>query len=170
MITHKQHFGNKLRLLLQFTTFIFVSVYCLFTRCLPFLATSMYLWISVSKRIILIIKKQEKKEGKNLSCKPWKLFEIYYGLLGVILLLYIILAISILIGQEPHAYFENSRDFVDKHDYIQLYLQIIPCAVSSAHLWLNSASTWMILSDAAAWCVCPCIFTSTIKICLHFAQ
>ena len=25
--------------------------------------------------------------------------------------------ISILIGQEPCAYFKNSRDFVDKHDY-----------------------------------------------------
>ena len=34
-----------------------------------------------------------------------------------VLLLYIILTIIILIGQEPPAYFENSRDFVDKHDY-----------------------------------------------------
>ena len=33
------------------------------------------------------------------------------------LLLYSVLTISILIGQEPSAYFENSRDFVDKHDY-----------------------------------------------------
>ena len=32
------------------------------------------------------------------------------------LLLHIVLTISILIGQEPPAYFENSRDFVDKHD------------------------------------------------------
>ena len=32
-------------------------------------------------------------------------------------MLYIVLTISILIGQEPPAYFENSRDFVDKHDY-----------------------------------------------------
>ena len=31
-------------------------------------------------------------------------------------LLYIVLTINIVIGQEPHAYFENSRDFVDKHD------------------------------------------------------
>ena len=30
------------------------------------------------------------------------------------LLLYIVLTISILIGQEPPAYFENSRDSVDK--------------------------------------------------------
>ena len=29
---------------------------------------------------------------------------------------YIVLTINILIGQEPRAYFENSRDFVDKHD------------------------------------------------------
>ena len=64
IITHKQHFGNKLRLLLQLTTFIFVSVYCLFTRCLPFLATSMYLWISVSKRIILIIKSRRKRRAR----------------------------------------------------------------------------------------------------------
>ena len=28
----------------------------------------------------------------------------------------------------------------------------------------------MVSSDVAAWCVCPCIFTSTIKICLHFTQ
>ena len=33
------------------------------------------------------------------------------------ILLYIVLTISILIGQEPPVYFENSRDFVDKHDY-----------------------------------------------------
>ena len=32
-------------------------------------------------------------------------------------LLYIVLTTSILIGQEPPAYFENSRDFVDKDDY-----------------------------------------------------
>ena len=32
-------------------------------------------------------------------------------------LLYIVLTISILIIQEHHAYFENSRDFVVKHDY-----------------------------------------------------
>ena len=35
----------------------------------------------------------------------------------VLVLLYIVLTISILIGQEPHAYFENSRDSVDKHNY-----------------------------------------------------
>ena len=35
----------------------------------------------------------------------------------VLALLYIVLTISILIGQEPPAYFENSRDSVDKHDY-----------------------------------------------------
>jgi len=33
------------------------------------------------------------------------------------LLLYIVLTIGILIGQEPPAYFENSPDFVDKHDF-----------------------------------------------------
>ena len=32
-------------------------------------------------------------------------------------LLYIVLTTSILIGQEPPAYFENSRDFVGKDDY-----------------------------------------------------
>ena len=35
----------------------------------------------------------------------------------LVLLLNIVLTITILIGQEPPAYFENSRDFVDKHDY-----------------------------------------------------
>ena len=33
------------------------------------------------------------------------------------MVLYVVLTISILIGQEPPAYFENSRDSVDKHDY-----------------------------------------------------
>ena len=41
----------------------------------------------------------------------------------LVLLFYIVLTISILIGQEPPAYFENSRDFRDKHE------QIIPRAV-----------------------------------------
>ena len=67
------------------------------------------------------------------------------GLSGVQfgLLLYIVLTISILIGQEPPAYFENSRDSVDKHDYSIICYPII-CAdytVRSAHLWLKSAST-----------------------------
>ena len=38
------------------------------------------------------------------------------------------------------------------------------------HFWLKSASTWMVSSDAAAWCVCPCIFRSTNKIYLHSTQ
>ena len=46
----------------------------------------------------------------------------YYTL---VLLLYIVLSISILIGQEPPAYFENSSDFVDKHDYSLIYYPII---------------------------------------------
>ena len=88
------------------------------------------------------------------------------------LLLYIVLTISILIGQEPPAYFENSRDFVDMHDYSIICYPIIsadsvPCAVRTAHLWIKSASTWMVSSYAAAWCVCPCIFTSTNEIYLH---
>ena len=37
--------------------------------------------------------------------------------LQIPVVLYIVLTISILIGQEPPAYFENSRVFVDKHDY-----------------------------------------------------
>ena len=41
------------------------------------------------------------------------------------LLLYIVLTISILIGQEPPAYFENSRYFVDKHDYSIICYPII---------------------------------------------
>ena len=35
----------------------------------------------------------------------------------ILLFLYIVPTISILIGQEPPAYFENLRNFVDKHDY-----------------------------------------------------
>ena len=59
------------------------------------------------------------------------------GLSGVQfgLLLYIVLTISILISQEPPAYFENSRDSVDKHDYSIICYPII-CAdytVRSAH-------------------------------------
>ena len=45
------------------------------------------------------------------------------------------LTISILIGQEPPDYFENSRDFVDKHDY-SIICYSITCAdytVRSAH-------------------------------------
>ena len=41
------------------------------------------------------------------------------------LLLYTALTISILIGQEPPVYFENSRDFVDKHDYSIICYPII---------------------------------------------
>ena len=46
------------------------------------------------------------------------------------IILYIVLPIGILIGQEPPAYFENSRDFVDMHDYsiicypILLYIRL----------------------------------------------
>ena len=53
----------------------------------------------------------------------------------LIILLYIVFTISILIGQEPPGYFENSRDFVDKHDYSIICYPII-CAdytVRSAH-------------------------------------
>ena len=48
---------------------------------------------------------------------------------------YIVLTISILIGQEPPAYFENSRDFVDKHDYSIICYPIIPAdyTARSAH-------------------------------------
>ena len=41
------------------------------------------------------------------------------------LLSYIVLTISVLIGQEPPAYFENSRDFADKHDYSIICYPII---------------------------------------------
>ena len=45
----------------------------------------------------------------------------------LLVLLYIVLTITILIGQEPPAYFENSLDFVDKHDYSIICYPII-CA------------------------------------------
>ena len=48
-------------------------------------------------------------------------------LVNLTVLLYIVLTIAILIGQEPPAYFENSRDFVDKHDYSIICYPII-CA------------------------------------------
>ena len=38
-------------------------------------------------------------------------------LLNLMILLYVVLTISILISQEPPAYFENLRDFVEKPDY-----------------------------------------------------
>ena len=43
-------------------------------------------------------------------------FKVHNMQTKLFLLLYIVLTISILIGQEPPAYFENSRDSVDKHD------------------------------------------------------
>ena len=58
----------------------------------------------------------------------------------VTILLYIVLTISILIGQVPPADFENSRDFVDKHDYSTICYPII-CAdytVRSAHCALRT--------------------------------
>ena len=59
------------------------------------------------------------------------------GLSGVQfgLLLYIVLAISILIAQEPPAYFENLRDFVDKHDNSIICYPVIPAdyTARSAH-------------------------------------
>ena len=53
------------------------------------------------------------------------------------LLLYIVLTISILIGQEPSAYFENSRVFVDKHDYLSNRPQ-----VSTGYKLINHAGCW----------------------------
>ena len=41
--------------------------------------------------------------------------------------LYTVLTISILMGQEPPTNFENSHDFVDKHDYSVICYPII-CA------------------------------------------
>ena len=51
------------------------------------------------------------------------------------ILLYIVLTISILIGQEPPAYSEDSRDSVDKHDYCIICYAIIRAdyTVRSAH-------------------------------------
>ena len=46
----------------------------------------------------------------------------------------IALTISILIGEQPLAYFENSRDFVDKHDY-----SITCYAIISADYTVRSA-------------------------------
>ena len=53
------------------------------------------------------------------------------------LLLYIVLTISILIGQEPPAYFENSRDFVNKYDYLSNRPQ-----VSMGYRLINHAGCW----------------------------
>ena len=53
----------------------------------------------------------------------------------IILFVYTVLTISILIGQEPPAYFENSRDFVDKLDYSIICYPIISAdyTARSAH-------------------------------------
>ena len=50
-------------------------------------------------------------------------------------LLYILLTISVLTDREPPAYFENSRDFVDKHDYSIICYPIISAnyTACSAH-------------------------------------
>ena len=54
----------------------------------------------------------------------------------LVTLLYIVLTISILIGQEPPACFENLRDFVNKHDYdllsnyiCRLYRELCACVI-----------------------------------------
>ena len=49
----------------------------------------------------------------------------------------------------------------------RLYRAQCACVI---HFLLKSASTWMVSSDVAAWCICPCIFRSTNKIYLHFTQ
>ena len=108
----------------------------------------------------------------QMFLKPKFIPDLELIIVWLLLLLYIVLTISSLIGQEPPSYFENSRDFVDKHDYSIICYPIISAdyTVRSAHLWLKSASTWMVSSDAAAWCVCPCIFTSTNKMYWHFTH
>ena len=55
--------------------------------------------------------------------------------LQIPVVLYIVLTISILIGQEPSAYFENSRDFVDKHGFSIICYPIISAdyTAGSAH-------------------------------------
>lgn len=47
----------------------------------------------------------------------------------------VLLTNSILIGQEPSAYFENSHDYVDKHDYSIICYPVISAdyTVRSAH-------------------------------------
>ena len=59
-----------------------------------------------------------------------------------------IVTISILIGQEPPAYFENSRDFVNKHDHSIICYPIMSADYTArsvhaqyVHLWLKSANT-----------------------------
>ena len=47
----------------------------------------------------------------------------------------------------------------------RLYSTQCECVI---HLWLKNMSTWMVSSDVAALCVCPC--RSTNKMYLHFAQ
>ena len=63
---------------------------------------------------------------RSLSASKQKLFNCA-SFKMLVLLLNIVLTITILIGQEPPAYFENSRDFVDKHDYSIICYPII-CA------------------------------------------
>ena len=58
----------------------------------------------------------------------------------VLALLYIVLTISLLIGQEPPAYFENSRDSVDKHDYSIICYPIF----FISQLQVISQSDWLI--------------------------
>ena len=53
------------------------------------------------------------------------LYELHSTRSNYYYLLYTVVTISILIGQEPPAYFENSHDFVDKHDYSIICYSVI---------------------------------------------
>ena len=50
---------------------------------------------------------------------------IHIQLLMLFFNCYTVLTVNILVGQEPPAYFENSYDFVDRHDYSIIYYPII---------------------------------------------
>ena len=62
---------------------------------------------------------------------PW----IVLHLVQLLLLFYIVLTFSILISQEPPAYFENTCNSVDKHDYSVICYPIISAdyTARSAH-------------------------------------
>ena len=57
-------------------------------------------------------------------------FKVHNMQTKLFLLLYIVLTIIILIGQEPPAYFENSRDSVDK---LSNYMRRLYRTMRSAH-------------------------------------
>ena len=114
------------------------------------------LWTRIG--LLVIINLQGLLNINDPSCHDGAVIKVTRGHAGNELhwlsLLYIVLTLSILLGRAP-AYFQNSRIFLNKHYYsiISVLSRYIcrfyreQCAWV-IHLWLKSASTLMVSSDA----------------------